>query len=327
MSKSLERTVDALANYAMAPLKRIGTGLQLIDETIGGPAPGELGLIVGRSFTGKSIVAQNIIMNNPEVPSIFFSLEMPAVQVMIRMYSMWANVDARQVQMAIDRSMIPDNIYEITSAYPMHKIVDAPGISLERMTQGLNDFAQEYGTRPHLVVIDYLELIGRDRTQDTGQGVENIVVGVKDWAKEQNVAVWAVHQANLSTKIWEPVTEDSARYAGYTQSDFLIGVWRPHRDPTVPESEQRWLQDKFALNVLKNRALFESIDKVLYTITPSLRLREKDARITISNLQVSGEQSRSSFAASSGANLSERAFRTDQGQSSSSDPTQGVDVW
>ena len=327
MSKSLERTVDALATYAMAPLKRIGTGLQLIDETIGGPAPGELGLIVGRSFTGKSIVAQNIIINNPDVPSIFFSLEMPAVQVMIRMYSMWANVDARQVQMAIDRSLIPDDIYGVVEAFPLHKIVDSPGISLERMTQTLGDYQQEFGQRPHLVVIDYLELVGRDRTQDTGQGVENIVVGVKDWAKEQNVAVWAVHQSNLSSKIWEPVTEDSARYAGYTQCDFLIGVWRPHRDPTMPESEQRWLQDKFALNVLKNRALFESIDRVLYTVSPSLLLREKDARISTSDLKVSGEQSWAGFAAEPSAHPGARPFPIDQRQSADGDPTTGVVVW
>jgi replicative DNA helicase len=308
VSKSLERTIDALAEYSQSPVKRVGTGLNLIDVTIGGPSPGELGLIVGRSFTGKSIVAQNIILNNPQVPSIFFSLEMPAIQAAIRLFSMWANVDVRKVQRAIDTGMLPDNIYEVVSAFPHHKIVDTSALTLERMTDHLQQYEEEFDERPHLAVIDYLELVGRDRTSDTGQGVENTVVAMKDWAKVNNISVWAVHQGNMSTKIWEPPTEDSPRYAGMAQADFLLGIWRPHRDPELPESERRYLQDKFALNVLKNRAYFESIDKVIYTIAPSLRLWEQNARPTTSDLQVSGEQSWTDTTAESGESLGDWNF-------------------
>ena len=326
----LERAVDALAEYAISPVKRIGTGLPLIDQTIGGPAPGEVGLIVGRSFTGKSIVLQNIVYNNPDIPSIFFSLEMPMEQVIMRMYSMWDNVDARKVQLAIDNKLIPDNVYGIVDAFPKHIVVDSPGISLDRMAEHLSIYAKECGERPHLVLLDYVELVGRDRTQDTGQGVENIVVALKNWAKDQKVAVWAVHQANMSTKLWEPVTEDSARYAGFAQCDFMIGVWRPHKDPQASDADRRFLEDKFALNVLKNRALFESLDRVLYKITPSLRLVEPYGTGTAHGtkpFQVSGEQSRTNITTLTGKDFSKRHYTASERTSGVDDEAASVTVW
>lgn len=276
MILSLERQLDALAEYASGDFHRTRMGLPTIDRAIGGPAPGELLTITGRSFTGKSIVAQNVVLNNPTVPSLFFSLEMPANQALIRLYSMWSGVDSRQVQKAIDNGTIPDNLYNLVDHFPYHRIVDTPGIGLDRMSDAIKAYEDDVQKSPEFVIIDYLELLGRDRSQAAVEGVQNSVVGVREWGRQHNVRVFLIHQANMSTNIWEPPTENSPRYAGMAQSDFLLGVWRPHRNPAIAQGERDYLGNKFHINVLKNRAYFESLDKVEYTVHPSLRLIEGD---------------------------------------------------
>jgi hypothetical protein len=92
----------------------------------------------------------------------------------------------------------------------------------------------------------------------------------------------------MSAAIYEPPTENSPRYAGMAQSDFLLGVWRPHRDPTITEADKRYLSNKFMINVLKNRAFFESHEGVTYTCAPSLRLLEGDVYVAPRVLYASG---------------------------------------
>ena len=291
MILTLEKQLDALCEYAIGDFHRTRMGLPLIDATIGGPAPGELLTITGRSFTGKSIVAQNVVLNNPQVPSLFFSLEMPANQALIRLYAMWSGVDSREVQKAIDNGTIPDNLYELSNAFPYHRIVDTPGIGLDRMSDAVKAYQDEVQRSPEFVIIDYLELLGRDRSQAAVEGVQNSVVAVREWGREHNLRVFLIHQANMSTNIWEPPTENSPRYAGMAQSDFLLGVWRPHRDPQLDSASRFYLGNKFHINVLKNRAYFEALDKVEYTCHPSLRLIEGDV-IAYVNPLVSSQEDR-----------------------------------
>lgn len=288
MILSLERQLDALAEYAVGDFHRTRLGLETIDNLIGGPAPGELLTITGRSFTGKSIVAQNVVLNNPKVPSIFFSLEMPANQALIRLYSMWSGVDSKEVQKVIDAGKLPDNLYDVVDAFPYHRIVDTPGLGLDRMSDAIKAYQDDLGTTPEFAIIDYLELVGRDRSQDAVEGVQNSITAVRDWGRSHNLRVFLIHQSNMSAHIYEPPTENSPRYAGMAQSDFLLGVWRPHRDPNITEADKRYLSNKFMINVLKNRAYFESHEGVTYTCAPSLRLLEGDVYVAPRALYASG---------------------------------------
>lgn len=290
MILTLEKQLDALCEYAIGDFHRTRMGLPLIDDTIGGPAPGELLTITGRSFTGKSIVAQNVVLNNPGVPSLFFSLEMPANQALIRLYAMWSGVDSREIQKAIDNGTIPDNLYGLADHFPYHRVVDTPGLSLDRMSDYVKSFEDDVQKKLEFVIVDYLELLGRDRSQAAVEGVQNSVVAVREWGREHNLRVFLIHQANMSTNIWEPPTENSPRYAGMAQSDFLLGVWRPHRDPNLDTPSRQYLGNKFHINVLKNRAYFESLDLVEYTCHPSLRLIEGDVIAYVNPLVSSQER-------------------------------------
>lgn len=258
MSK-LYYQIESLYEFAESETKRVGTGILEVDKLIGGPAPGEVCMIIGRSYAGKSLIGQNIIHYNRNVPSIFFSLEMPAMQAVIRLYCMWSGASAVEVQHLIEEGNPPDDIWELANAFKHHEIVDTPGITLEEMSSDLYSYEERHGMRPEFVVVDYLELLGGAKASGEGfLATEMQATRLKDWAKEENMRVFVLHQTNRQERQWMPPTEDSARNAGFTEADFVVGLWRPSADPEIQNNiiERLRLKNVLRCNVLKNRPFF-----------------------------------------------------------------------
>lgn len=272
---TLEQSLDRVAEFSQLEVHRVPTGLPAIDRLCGGPAPGEMFTIVGRSFTGKSIVGQHVVLANPQVPSVFFSLEMPLVQAAIRLYAMWANISLPELQHKIEEGGLPDDLYKLADAYPRHIIVDTPGLDVNGMAAAYEQFRELFKIQPQFAVVDYLELVGKAKINAEGyQGTESQITQIRDWARSENTRVFLVHQANKSEPKWKPPTEDSPRGGGYTESDFMIGVWRPGGNPDLDVAERRWMSDKMSVNIIKNRAYFQLLDEKIYRFEESSRLTE-----------------------------------------------------
>jgi replicative DNA helicase len=279
MKLALYNQVQALYEFADTPVKRVGTGLAGIDELIVGPAPGEVCMVVGRSYSGKSIVGQNIIWHNKDLPSIFFSMEMPYMQALVRLYAMTFNEAAVEVQASIESGKPQENFWGLVDEYPKHVIVDEPALTLEGMSVALKDYEDAFDQRPEFVVVDYLELLGGAKASGEGYlATEMQATMLKDWAKTEAMRVFVLHQANKQEPRWLPPTDSSARNGGYTEADFVIGMWRPHLDPKLKYIESEALRETVCFNVLKNRAFFRESDKINTYITPSLRLEREGAR-------------------------------------------------
>lgn len=257
--QTLSEQIESLREYSANPAQRIRTGWGPLDQLVGGPAPGEVFMILGRSYSGKSIVAQNIIVNNKQHASILFSLEMPTPQAVGRMYSMWSGTPNKEFQAMVEEGRIPQHIDDMEQDFPLHRIVDDAALSLGGMSEYLQAFYDSYGTRPEFVVIDYLELIGGAKKSGEGWiGTEVTAASLKDWAKNEEMRVFVVHQTNLREEPWKPPTETSARGAGYTEADYVIGIWQPGRDPDLDYMDYQSLKGKLSVNVLKNRAFGDS---------------------------------------------------------------------
>ena len=252
---TLEQQIRDWQDYSENPQQRIRTGFDRVDEICGGPAPGETFMVLGRSFTGKSLVAQNIIIHNKELPSIFFSLEMPYVQALQRMYSMWSGTPNSDVHAMTEAGSLPKHIYAMAEEMPYHHIVDQSAATLKDMTAYVRRFTLDYNVRPAFVVIDYLELLGGVKTSGEGWGAtEAAAAKLKDWAKQENLPVFIIHQTNKLEPDWRPPTKDSAKGAGYTECDFVMGMWQPGQEPGLPYVDQIMYDGIVNVNVLKNRA-------------------------------------------------------------------------
>lgn len=270
---TLYEQVGALFHFADNPVKRVGTGFKQIDALIGGPAPGEVCMIIARSYAGKSVVGQNIILNNKELPSIFFSMEMPTMQAVLRLYSMWSDTSAADNQHLLEAGHLEPEVWEIVTAFPKHTIDDRTGQSLEELSARVAWFETEHGCRPEFVVVDYLELLGGAKASGEGfTAVESQATLLKDWAKQEQMRVFVLHQTNRQEPKWKPPTENSARFGGFTEADFVIGLWRPHTDPEMAYWDSLSIKHHINFNILKNRAFFEERSLIEMKFTPSLRI-------------------------------------------------------
>lgn len=251
---SLKDQIDDLRTWADNPQQRVRTGLKSIDQLSGGPAPGEVCMILGRSFTGKSLVGQNIVVNNQDLPSIFFSLEMPYIQALGRMYCMWSGTSNQDFNEMVTKNALPIHLDDMAEAFPTHRIVDDPGLSLDGMSKYLEKFYMIYAERPAFVVIDYLELLGGAKKSGEGWlGTEVQATALKDWARKEDMRVFIVHQTNMQEPPHKPPTMNSARGAGYTEADFVIGLWQPARNPELSYEDWMAAKGEIHFNILKNR--------------------------------------------------------------------------
>lgn len=252
--KTMAEAVDDLRNFAANPKQRVRTGFDSIDYFIEGPAPGEVCTIIGRSYTGKSLLATNIMINHPEAHSIFFSLEMTRRMAMARLLAQYANFDAQRVRDAIASNSIPDMIDDMAYELRNHVIVDRSGLSVPDMMVVIEDYQAMFGRKPDFIQIDYLERVGGIKSSAEGwQATEAAADQIKDLAKTMDIPVFLYHQTNRSEDEWAAPTERSARGGGFTEADFVLAMWAPGRNPKLPISEQQALRNTVNINVLKNR--------------------------------------------------------------------------
>lgn len=252
--KTMAEGVEDLRHFAANPKQRVRTGFDSIDFYIEGPAPGEVCTIIGRSYTGKSLMATNIMVNHPKAHSIFFSLEMTRRMAISRLLAQYANFDAAKVREAIKDNMIPDLVDEMAQEMSGHVIVDQSGLSVADMMVVIEDYTNLFGQKPDFIQIDYLERIGGIKSSGDGwQATEAAADQVKDLAKTMDMPVFLYHQTNRSEPEHLAPTEKSARGGGYTEADFVLGMWAPGRDPKMAISERMALANTVMVNVLKNR--------------------------------------------------------------------------
>ena len=265
--------IKRLFDYAESGVTRIKTGISPIDEKIRGVAPGEVCMILGRSYSGKSMVAQNIVAHNKDIPSIFFSMEMPYVQALVRMHAMHYNENATQLMDSLELGSPPESMWELINEFPYHAVVDEPNLGFDELSRSLEVHEDTYGQRAEFVVVDYLELLaGAKRSGEGFVAVDKVATTLKDWAKAEEMRVFVLHQCNRNEPRWEPPTESSPRFGGYTESDFVIGLWRPSFDPNLQYAQRLALKDTVRFNIIKNRPFGLEAECIECVQTDSLRL-------------------------------------------------------
>lgn len=271
----LSEHVEELREYAATPQQRIPTGVDSLDKYILGPAQSEVYTLVARSHVGKSLMATNIMVNNPTTRIVFFSLEMTARHVLQHLYAHITDRSREEVTYMVLNNELPDDIDIVGETLRKQVVIDTSGLTLADMSMCLLAYESWFGERPQLVIIDYLEEVGG--IKQSGEGwlrTEATASALKSWARDEHIAVFSLHQANQKTEPWEPPTQSSAKGGGYTESDVVVGMWRPGWDPELSSTERRERQHDVSFNVIKNRITGRLAAKIPCVITQSLTIVE-----------------------------------------------------
>lgn len=193
-----------IASKTQGNVTGIATGFLDLDYRLSGLQPSDLILIAARPSMGKTAFVLNIaqyVAFHSHLPTALFSLEMSKEQLMNRLFSLEARVDAQ----ALRNGSMSDGDWERlaegaeTIARSNLIIDDTPGISVSQLRSKCRKYKLEHNIK--LVIIDYLQLMsGSAKSESRQQEISEISRSLKALARELNVPVVALSQLSRAVE-------------------------------------------------------------------------------------------------------------------------------
>ncbi len=220
--RPLSQAADEFIEWAMHPENRIYTGIGVLDDAMRGTAPGELTLIQGFSHSGKTLVATEMLLANPDEPIVLFTPDETRPLVLTKLTAATHGVDARELERRIqqDDENARTLLLETAEKYGKLAVFDQE-VTVRMMERMLEQVTSAMGEKPKAFVFDYADLLsGMD-------DVRNKISALKFFGKEHGLAAFVLHQASRSGGgSGRKMTMESGGYGGEQQATHVIGVRR-----------------------------------------------------------------------------------------------------
>jgi len=178
----------------------VPTGFDDLDKLTSGLQPSDLIIIAGRPSMGKTAFCLNLVehaaLAEKPTASVVFSLEMSKEQLVQRLLCSVARIDANRVRNGrLAASEFPQlvNAASIISDAPIY-IDDTPAISILELRAKARRLKKERDIG--LIVVDYLQLMQGNSSENRQQEISEISRSLKALAKELKVPVIALSQLN-----------------------------------------------------------------------------------------------------------------------------------
>lgn len=221
-------------------LTGISTGLPDLDKKLGGFQNSDLIIIAARPSMGKTTLALNFANHaaNDGKKVIFFSLEMPKDQLVLKMASETGRIPIQKLRAPADEKdgMDDEDHTNLTNFIGNLKqrnltldIDDRGGINLVDMKTALKRFQRKHGS-VDIVFVDYLQIMTGPKSENKTQLITEISNGLKRIAKEFDCPVVALSQLNrgLETRTNKrPINADLRESGAIEQdADVILFVYR-----------------------------------------------------------------------------------------------------
>ena len=256
----VNRVIDEIFTISKE-IKGIKTGFNSLDEITNGLQKGDLIILAARPSVGKTAFALNLAANAMIMQShhvAFFSLEMPAEQLIQRLLSMVSFVDNYKLKhnsKLTDRDK--DKLLEAQDKIEkLHFFIDDSGsIRLDEIIWKAHK--QKQLGQLDLIIIDYLQLIPTNSNSDNRQQeVSKISRSLKQLARELNVPIIALSQLNRRVEMREekkPMMSDLRESGAIEQdADIIAFLFREdyyNKDKTAEKPTVQLVE----LNIAKHR--------------------------------------------------------------------------
>ena len=264
--------IGEASQWATGHNPRIPFGFPFFDRrTDGGVTYGELSMFLARTSVGKTWWLLNVIDHNHSVPCVFFSLEMAARAIVVRLAGVTNDTPTSLIYEQLRATGRSASLETLPAHFPHLAVVDEPGLGLRQMTEVLVEFEDVHSVRPRLVCIDFLELVKGVGAIDKVSQVTDTVRALKEWTRTHDVSTVVLHQVPRGDKNngHQPLALFSGRYGGEELADYVLAGYRPHLNPDVSQTVREELRKEFWMQFLKTRSGHETHEEgVLHTINP-----------------------------------------------------------
>lgn len=206
----LEKVFEHLLAHLRTPkqngregLTGVPSGFRALDSLTGGWQPGDLIIIAARPSVGKTALALNMLRNAAldfDIPSAFFSLEMPSLQLGERLISAEAGIESSTFR----RGTISDVELEQLASESMQKLRQAPiymdstsALSIMELRAKARRLCTKHKVK--LIIVDYLQLMAAENRyaqSNREQQIASISRMLKALAKDLHIPIIAISQLN-----------------------------------------------------------------------------------------------------------------------------------
>jgi replicative DNA helicase len=185
-----------------ADLVGIPTGYIDLDKLTGGMQRSDLVIIAARPSVGKTALALSMVYNvavKANHTVAIFSLEMSREQLVQRLLAMHTGIDTQRLRTGNIAREMPTIIEAmgVLSEASIY-IEDTPGLSIMEVRSRARRLQSQAGI--DMIIVDYLQLMQANRTDNRVQEVSEISRGLKALARELNVPVLALSQLSRAVE-------------------------------------------------------------------------------------------------------------------------------
>jgi replicative DNA helicase len=195
-----QRTDEVLSLYeSKMAFTGIPTGFADLDDMLSGLHPSDLIIVAARPGMGKSALATNIAENvaiGHAIPVAVFSMEMPGVQMSMRMMSSLGRINAHRVRSG---KLDDDDWPRLTAAVSLLNdapifIDDTPTMRIPDLCNRARQIKKEHGLG--LIIVDYLQLLVDPNSTDEDEQILLVMRSLKSLARELELPVIILSQLN-----------------------------------------------------------------------------------------------------------------------------------
>jgi len=202
----IKSTMDDINTWHKTKKAVIGieSGFAELDEKLTGFHKADLIIIAARPGMGKTAFALNILnhvaVKNKD-PVLFFSLEMPANQLGLRMVCIEAMVDSQRVRTGHINPDELNKLFAVSSKLSQSPIYidDSPFATIMEIRAKARRLAQKVPLG--MVIVDYLQLISSLSKVDRHLQIAEISRLLKQLARELNIPVIALSQLSRLVEV------------------------------------------------------------------------------------------------------------------------------
>jgi len=227
------------------------TGFDALDKRTTGYNEGDLVIIAARPAMGKTSFVLNTALQNIQNGAgvIFFSLEMPAEQLMMRLLSAKTKIPLQNVRKGdLDDKQWSDVTAAFEDLNTKKLFVDDSGaVNINQLRARVRKIAGNPENNVKMIIIDYLQLMSGTGTKARHEEVSEISRGLKLLAREMNVPILALSQLNRGLENRpdkRPMLSDIRESGSIEQdADIIMFVYRDdvykERDEARKEKEAK----------------------------------------------------------------------------------------
>ena len=221
----------------------VASGFRRLDELLTGFHGSELIIIAARPGMGKTAFALNLVVNaaiKEKNGVLFFSLEMPATQLAMRMLCIESRVDSQKVRTGHIGGDEMKKLFQASEKLSKGSIFidDTPSVSIMELRAKARRLHQK--SPLGLIIVDYLQLVTTISRVDRHLQVAEISRLLKQLARELNVPVIALSQLSraVESRTDQKPTLADLRESGSLEQDADVVMFIYREDKVKKDSER-----------------------------------------------------------------------------------------